>query len=78
MIELTNIEGFFFSWSSDVDTMGGCLNLVAWGEVCKPKIQGGLEILDLQIMNKALHGKWLVSKPELLWVKIIDQCIINN
>lgn len=34
-------------------------HLVAWTKVCKLKEQGGLGILDLDMMNKALLGKWI-------------------
>ena len=29
--------------------------------MCRPKDQGGLEILDLQLQNKCLLAKWLVN-----------------
>lgn len=34
-------------------------HLVNWQEICFPKDQGGLGILDLEIMNEALLGKWI-------------------
>jgi hypothetical protein len=34
--------------------------LVAWSIVCKDKTQGGLEIMNLDIMNKILLAKWIV------------------
>lgn len=33
--------------------------LPAWSMVCKPKINGGLGVLNLQIQNKALLTKQL-------------------
>jgi hypothetical protein len=32
-----------------------------WDILCRPKDQGGLGILDLQLQNKCLLSKWLVN-----------------
>ncbi|CAL0323583.1 unnamed protein product [Lupinus luteus] len=48
---------------------------VAWSEVCKPKMQGGLGVKDLSRFNAALLGKWRwhrLTEKDALWVKIID------
>jgi hypothetical protein len=34
-------------------------HLVQWPIICSPRDQGGLGVLDLDIMNKALLGKWI-------------------
>ena len=35
--------------------------LTRWDILCRPKDQGGLGILDLQLQNKCLLAKWLVN-----------------
>ncbi|OAY66433.1 LINE-1 retrotransposable element ORF2 protein [Ananas comosus] len=46
-----------FFWNGVSNSLGkGCL--VAWKSVCLSKIQGGLGILDIAIMNRALLIKW--------------------
>ena len=35
--------------------------LAKWDILCRPKDQGGLGILDLQLQNKCLLAKWLVN-----------------
>lgn len=34
------------------------LHLVQWGQICWPKEEGGLGVLDLRIFNMALTMKW--------------------
>ncbi|KAK1300868.1 hypothetical protein QJS10_CPB13g01356 [Acorus calamus] len=34
-------------------------HLVDWGTVCKPKKEGGMGVLDLRVMNRALLSKWV-------------------
>jgi hypothetical protein len=48
--------------------------LAAWSMVCRPKRQGGLGILNMEIQNKALLLKQLhkfYSNADILWVKLI-------
>ena len=48
--------------------------LIAWDKVCKPKEQGGLDVLDLTIHNKCLlmkHVHKFVNKYNLPWVNLI-------
>jgi hypothetical protein len=47
---------------------------VAWKTVCKPKAQGGLGVINLELQNKALLMKNLhkfYNKADTLWVNII-------
>ncbi|XP_074306120.1 uncharacterized protein LOC141641352 [Silene latifolia] len=46
--------------------------LVAWDTVCRPKVEGGLGIKNLELMNKALIGKlvnWIAEDKDTIWVK---------
>ena len=50
------------------------LHLVSWRKVCKPRVEGGPDIQNLSILNKALLGKWswrFMSEGEPLWKKVI-------
>jgi hypothetical protein len=49
--------------------------LVKWDILCRPKEQGGLGILDLQLQNKCLLPKWLVN---LLNTDGIWQTLLQN
>lgn len=49
------------------------LNLANWQMICKPKIMGGLGIMDLGMFNQALLMKWLWQWMKLkrrLWKSI--------
>jgi hypothetical protein len=48
---------FFWQGSSDKQKY----RLARWNILCRPKDQGGLGILDLQLQNKCLLAKWLVN-----------------
>jgi len=48
---------FFWQGSSDKQKY----RLARWDILCRPKDQGGLGILDLQLQNKCLLAKWLVN-----------------
>ena len=48
---------FFWQESSDKHKY----RLARWDILCRPKDQGGLGILDLQLQNKCLLVKWLVN-----------------
>lgn len=65
-------------------------HLVNWQEICSPKDQGGLGILDLDIMNKAMLGKWLwkletekgwwqeILKSKYLQKKLLSEVTFKN
>ncbi len=47
---------------------------VAWKTACRPKVHGGLGVLDLDTLNVALLCKWwwrFFSKPDLLWCILV-------
>jgi hypothetical protein len=47
---------------------------VAWKSVCKPKTQGGLGVINLELQNKALLMKCLhkfFNGVNISWVNII-------
>jgi len=50
-------QDFFWHGSSEKHKF----RLAKWDILCRPKDQGGLEILDLQLQNKCLLAKWLVN-----------------
>jgi hypothetical protein len=48
--------------------------LARWDILCRPKDQGGLGILDLQLQNKCLLAKWLVNllNTEGTWQSLLS------
>jgi hypothetical protein len=47
---------------------------VKWGDICKPKMEGGLGIQDLRIVNLSLLAKWrwnLLVEGEEIWKNVI-------
>ncbi|KAK1296362.1 hypothetical protein QJS10_CPB15g00774 [Acorus calamus] len=64
-----------FFWSG-VSTASTKPCMVKWNYICTPKALGGLGVLELQRMNKALLSKWLwkwVDSPNSLWVKLFRE-----
>ena len=56
---------------SDINKHGGYL--VAWNDVCRPKFQGGLGILNLRAQNKAMLLKQLhkfFNQDDIPWVSL--------
>ncbi|XP_058769383.1 uncharacterized protein LOC131643248 [Vicia villosa] len=54
---------------------------VAWDNVCGPKSNGGLDVINLGVWNKACLTKllWkLTSKEESLWVQWVHRYYIKN
>jgi len=58
-----------FLWEDAHHTDIYCL--VSWKNVCRPKEFGGLWVLDLGTMNKALLAKWLWK---LFWKSSLHWC----
>lgn len=49
-------------------------HVVAWDQVCKPKVRGGLGLGNFCLRNKALLGKWWCRcsvEKDSLWKKVI-------
>ncbi|WVZ96894.1 hypothetical protein U9M48_042474, partial [Paspalum notatum var. saurae] len=46
-----------FFWQNDQHKKK--YHLIKWDQICQPKEQGGLGILDLEVQNKCLLSKWL-------------------
>jgi hypothetical protein len=55
-------------------------HLVQWPIICSPRDQGGLGVLDLDIMNKALLGKWIwnLENKEGWWQEILRGKYLKN
>lgn len=59
-----------YLWSGVSD--GKKMPLVAWENICMPRCEGGLGILQLDVWNKAALGKQLwkiIANSDCLWVK---------
>jgi hypothetical protein len=53
----------------------------AWKKICRPKTQGGLGVLDLNIQNKALLLKNLhkfYNRHDIPWVQLIWSTYYSN
>jgi hypothetical protein len=62
-----------FLWDEDENKRK--YHLVNWQTVCLPKDQGGLGILDLDIMNIALLSKWFwkLVNTTGIWQQILEK-----
>jgi len=60
---------FFWQGSSDKYKY----RLAKWDILCRPKDQGGLGILDLQLQNKCLLSKWIINllSTESMWQNLL-------
>jgi hypothetical protein len=54
--------------------------LAKWDILCRPKDQGGLGILDLQLQNKCLLAKWIVNllNTDGIWQKLLTNIYLNS
>ena len=54
--------------------------LAKWEIMCQPKDQGGLDILNLDLQNKCLLGKWLyrLCNEDGLWQQLIRKKYLKN
>jgi hypothetical protein len=50
-------------------------HLVNWPDICRPKDQGGLGVLDLEVMNSCLLSKWFwrLENSTGSWQQIIEK-----
>jgi hypothetical protein len=51
-------------------------HMVSWQDICQPKSQGGLGVINTKTMNVALMAKWIwrmfsEQNSELLWLKLL-------
>ncbi|KAL5792680.1 hypothetical protein ACOSP7_001274 [Xanthoceras sorbifolium] len=68
-----------FLWGHTMDKKS--VHLVNWDMVCRPKIQGGLGIKKMKMMNQALLAKagWrLLQGDGGLWGKMLNRKYLNN
>ena len=67
---------FFWQGSSDKHKY----RLAKWDILCRPKDQGGLDILNLQLQNKCLLAKWLVNllNTEGIWQTPLRNKYLNS
>lgn len=64
---------------SNINKKGGYL--VSWKDVCRPKSQGGLGILNLRVHNKALLLKFLqkfFNKVDIPWISLTWNAFFQN
>jgi len=67
---------FFWQGSSDKHKY----RLVKWDILCRPKDQGGLGIVNLQLQNKCLLAKWLVNllNTDGMWQKLLTNKYLHS
>jgi hypothetical protein len=55
-------------------------HLVNWPDICNPKAQGGLGVLDLDVMNISLLTKWLwkLESENGIWQDLIQRKYLHN
>ncbi|KAL4368710.1 hypothetical protein GQ457_05G000030 [Hibiscus cannabinus] len=61
-----------FLWGGSADKRK--IHWVKWSEVCLPKSLGGLGVIDLDVQNRALCGKWIwkfASNRKSFWSEIM-------
>ncbi|KAE8661488.1 hypothetical protein F3Y22_tig00113725pilonHSYRG00522 [Hibiscus syriacus] len=59
-----------FLWDSNSDRS---IHWVKWESLCKPKLHGGLGIIDIHLKNRSLLNKWIWSfdrELDSLWRKV--------
>ena len=61
------------------DKLMTCLNYMV-DILCRPKDQGGLGILDLQIQNKCLLAKWIVNllNTDGMWQELLKNKYLRS
>jgi hypothetical protein len=63
-----------FFWEGQGNKMK--YHMVAWEDICKPKAQGGLGVMNTKLMNLALMTKWIwrmltEDDSKLLWLQLL-------
>ena len=71
-----NIRNFI--WSGDVDKRK--LVTTSWKKVCRPLIQGGLNIRSISTLNKAANLKmcWSLMNSNASWAKLLKARVFRN
>jgi hypothetical protein len=75
---LKNLDHFRSRFSGNALQKKYKYRLARWDILCRPKDQGGLEILDFQLQNKCLLAKWLVNllNTEGTWQSLLsNKCL---
>lgn len=70
---------YIFLWTCGFK--GSRKSPIAWKQICRPRSHGGLNVIDIEIWNKANLMKllWNLSgKEDSLWVKWIQAYYIKN
>jgi len=68
-----------FLWTGDV--LRSKSVLVAWKQVCLPKDEGGLAVLDIKARNDSFFAKHLWNihlKSDSLWIRWVDHYYISH
>jgi len=68
-----------FLWTGDV--LRSKSSLVAWKQVCLPKEEGGLAVLDIKARNDSFFAKHLWNihlKSDSLWIRWVDHYYISH
>lgn len=68
-----------FLWAGKENTSKA--SPIAWDNICKPRLQGGLNVRNILICNKAAMGKYIweiAMKEDNLWVKWIHGVYIRE
>ncbi|KAK1257956.1 hypothetical protein QJS04_geneDACA020218 [Acorus gramineus] len=73
--KLDSIRRRFFWSGSQTGIQKPCM--IKWESKCRPHSKGGLGVLEMEEMNKALLSKWLwkwqATTPSALWVRILRE-----
>ena len=71
------ISCFFWQGGSDKKKK---YHLAKWDILCRPKDQGGLEVIDLEVQNKCLLSKWIVNllNSEGTWQSLLRNKYLSS
>jgi hypothetical protein len=69
-----------FFWQGDSHKNKKKYRLAKWGIICRPKDQGGLGVLNLEVQNKCLLSKWLfiLVNSEEEWQQLIKNKYLGS